>query len=55
MRLIVHLVRMAFESIRYGLATRRMGVAVVFLLGLLLLAIALTAQTAAPLALYPFA
>lgn len=55
MRLISHLLRLGFEAIRYGFATRRMAVALVFILGLALLAAALTAQTVAPLALYPFA
>jgi hypothetical protein len=55
MRLAVHLFRLTFESIRYAVATRRPAIAVVFILGLLLLALSLTAQAVAPLALYPFA
>lgn len=55
MRLMVHISRLAFESIRYGFATRRAAIAVVFILGLGLLALTLTAQAVAPLALYPFA
>ncbi len=55
MRLIGHVLRLVFESLRYGFATRRLAVALVLILGLALLALALTAQTVAPLALYPFA
>lgn len=55
MRLLVHITRLGMESIRYGMSTRRVGVAVVFILGIALLAIVLTAQTVAPVALYPFA
>lgn len=55
MRLIAHLVRLVYESIRYAFATRRTAVAIVLVLGLALLALTLTAQTVAPLALYPFA
>lgn len=55
MRLIAHIIRLIYESIRYAVATRRAAVAIVLVLGLALLAITLTAQTVAPLALYPFA
>ena len=55
MRLIVHVFRLLFESLWYAVATRRVAVLLVLLIGLAMLAISLTAQTVAPLALYPFA
>lgn len=55
MRLALHLARLVVESVRYGLATRRMAVAAVIVIGLLLVALTLTAQVVAPIAMYPFA
>ena len=55
MRLVVHISRLLYESLRYALATRRIAVLLVLVVGLALLALSLTAQTVAPLALYPFA
>ena len=43
------------ESLRFGVATRRASIVVVIVIGLLLVALSLTAQTVAPLAMYPFA
>ncbi|MFZ4519707.1 MAG: hypothetical protein ACOYOP_15065 [Microthrixaceae bacterium] len=43
------------ESLRFGTAHRKWSVVAVVLLGLVLLALALTAQVTAPLVLYPFA
>lgn len=55
MRLAAHVVRMLWEAFRYALATRRVSVVLVILVGLVLLAVALGAQATAPLLLYPFA
>jgi hypothetical protein len=55
MRLAVHVSRLLWESVRFGFATRRFSVIAVVAIGLLLVALTLTAQTVAPLALYPFA
>lgn len=55
MRLAVHVTKLLVESVRFGISTRRVAVALVLLVGLALLALSLTAQTVAPLALYPFA
>lgn len=55
MRLIIHLFKLVYETLRFSLATRRAAIAIVLLLGLALLALTLAAQVAAPLALYPFA
>jgi hypothetical protein len=55
MRLLAHVARMTFETARYAVSTRRVAVLIVLVLGLALLAISVTAQTVAPLALYPFA
>ena len=55
MRLVVHLAKLFFETTRYAISTRRVSVILVLVLGLALVALSLTAQTVAPLALYPFA
>lgn len=55
MRLLVHVGRVLRESVHYGFATRRASLIVIVVLGLILLALTLAAQTVAPLALYPFA
>lgn len=55
MRLARHLCRLVSESIRFGMATRRASVVIVIVVGLLLVALTLTTQAVAPLALYPFA
>jgi hypothetical protein len=47
--------RLVAETVRYSLATRRSSLLLVVILGLLLLALAIVAQLATPLALYPFA
>ncbi len=46
---------LVFETLRFGLATRRLALVAVVLLGLALLVVSLTAQVVAPLAVYPFA
>lgn len=43
------------QALHYGVATRRATVVVALAIGLLLVAISLAAQAAAPLAIYPFA
>jgi hypothetical protein len=55
MRLVVHLARMVSDTIRFGLATRRLTFVVAVLIGLVLAAVALSAQVVAPIAIYPFA
>ena len=55
MRLVVHIWRVLVGSVRYSIAERRLSVAIVVLVGLVLLAVALTTQTLAPLVIYPFA
>jgi hypothetical protein len=52
---IIHVARLVREGIAYSVSTRRASVAIVLVVGLLLLALSLTAQTVAPVALYPFA
>jgi hypothetical protein len=53
--LLVHVLRLLGETLVFGLATRRLSVVVAVVLGLLLLALVVTAQTVAPVAVYPFA
>ena len=55
MRLARHVALLVVETLRFGATTRRYGVALVVVVGLVLLALALTAQVAAPVVLYPFA
>ncbi|HMS12990.1 MAG: hypothetical protein V9E99_03510 [Microthrixaceae bacterium] len=55
MRLAIHVVRLICEVLRFSIATRRLSLLIVVLLGLALVGLALTAQTVAPLAVYPFA
>ncbi|MCU1497028.1 MAG: hypothetical protein JWM47_981 [Acidimicrobiales bacterium] len=55
MRLVVHLCRLLYEAGRFGVSTRRLSVLIIVLLSLAFLALSFTAQTVAPLALYPFA
>ena len=55
MRLMRHVATMVFEALRFSASHRQWSVIAVVVLGLLLLALALTAQTVAPLVLYPFA
>ena len=55
MRLARHVATMVLESLRFSASHRQWSVLAVIVLGLLLLALALTAQTVAPLVLYPFA
>lgn len=55
MRLLRHVGKLVWEATRYGFATRRFSVIAVIAIGLLLVALSMTAQTVAPLALYPFA
>ena len=55
MRLARHVATMVLEALRFSASERQWSVIAVLVLGLLLLALALTAQTVAPLVLYPFA
>ena len=50
-----HLAKVLFETVRFGISTRRFVVVAVILVGFVLVALAFTAQTVAPLAVYPFA
>ena len=54
-RLARHLATMVLESFRFSASHRQWSVIAVFVLGLLLLGLALGAQSVAPLVLYPFA
>lgn len=55
MRLTRFVGTLLLETVRFGLATRRLGLVVVVVLGLLLVLLSLTAKVVAPLAVYPFA
>lgn len=55
MRLAFHIAKLIVESVRFGVSTRQVSVVVVILVGLALVALTLTAQVVAPLAMYPFA
>ncbi len=55
MRLVRHIGTMLLESFRFSASHRQWSVVAVFVLGLLLLGLAMTAQSVAPLVLYPFA
>lgn len=55
LRLFAHLWHLLVETMRYAMATRRFSLVAAIVLGLLLLALTATAQSAAPLLLYPFA
>lgn len=55
MRLTIHLVKLLYETARFSVSTRSFSVLLLLVLGLIILALSLTAQTVAPLALYPFA
>jgi len=54
-RFLGHVSRLLWESMTFSIATRRFVVIAVIAIGLLLVAITVTAKTVAPLALYPFA
>ena len=53
-RLLLAVGRVATSTLRYGMATRRLGVVVVVLVGFALVAVTVAAQAAAPFVLYPF-
>lgn len=55
MRLVRYVTVLLVETVRFGLATRRLALVVAVLVGLLLVLLSLTAQVVAPLAVYPFA
>lgn len=55
MRTVANVGRLVVEVVRYGVASRRFSVVLLVLLGLVLLALALTAKATAPLIIYPFA
>lgn len=55
MRLARNVARLLGDALRYAVATRRVSVLLVVVLGLLALAVAVTTQVAVPIALYPFA
>ena len=55
MRWLTHVLGVVTQGVRYGLATRRVSLIPVLILGLLLLALVLATGATAPLILYPFA
>ncbi len=55
MRFLQHVFRLVWEATTFSIASRRYAVIAVVAIGLLLVAVALTAKAVAPLALYPFA
>lgn len=55
MRLLKHVAKLMWEATRFGFATRRFSVIAVIVIGMALVALSITAQTVAPLAMYPFA
>ena len=46
--------RLIFETARYAVATRRVSLLAVLVVGLLLVAVTAAAQLIAPIAIYPF-
>ncbi len=50
-----HIVRLLGETITMALVTRRISLLVAILVGLVLAAVVVTVQVAAPLVVYPFA
>jgi hypothetical protein len=54
-RLAYHLAKLVSESMAFGVSTRKVTVALLVALGLVVVALTVTAQVVAPLALYPFA
>jgi hypothetical protein len=55
MTVIRHVLFVVWSVVRMGAATRNLTLVLGVLLGLLIVAFALAAQTAAPFVLYPFA
>jgi hypothetical protein len=55
MRLLGNIARLLYEVTRFGVSTRRWSLVVAVLLGLVALALAVSAGAAAPLVIYPFA
>lgn len=55
LRFPVHVLRVLGSTVRFSLATRRYSLLAAIVLGLVLLALTVTAQSAAPLIVYPFA
>jgi hypothetical protein len=54
-RLVYHLGKLVSESMAFGVSTRKLTVVLLVALGLFVIALTVTAQVVAPLALYPFA
>ncbi len=55
MRLALHIVRLIGETVRFGAATHRVTLVLAIIIMLAILAIVLTTQVVAPIAVYPFA
>lgn len=55
LRLPWHLLRLVGSALRYSAATRRVTIVIAIVVGFALVLATATAQTAAPLLLYPFA
>jgi hypothetical protein len=54
-RLIVHIGRLSWSTVRFGTSTGRLTLVLMVLIGIVLLGVALLAAAAAPFAIYPFA
>ena len=55
MILVRHLGRLLWDAVAYSIATRRLSLLLLIVLGFVLVAIASASQAAAPFVLYPFA
>lgn len=53
-RTLVNAARLLTEALRFGAATRRIGLPVLLALGLVVVLLTVTLQFVAPVALYPF-
>lgn len=49
-----HLGRLVHDTFAYAFVTRRIGIVVMILVGLLLVSVGLTVQAATPYVIYPF-
>lgn len=54
MTFVHHLGRLIRDSVSYAFVTRRVGLLVMVLVGLVLVAVGLAAQAATPYVIYPF-
>jgi hypothetical protein len=52
--LVRHVCRVVYETVRFAIAERRVSIFLAIVVGLVVVAAAFAAQTAAPFAIYPF-